>query len=91
MNLAGAKWESFRINRSEGQVQSGFRPDDAIVRDERYFLVTWPTQLTLVPSLADQVLTFVGRLERTFLKKTISLEKLQSLFKTPSLASTHWD
>ncbi len=91
MNLTGAKWESFLINRSEGQVQSGSRPEDAIVRDERNVLVAWPTKLTLVPSLADQVLTYVARLERTLLEKTLSLDKLQSLFKTPSLASTHWD
>ena len=91
MNLTGAKWESFLINRSEGQVQSGSRPEDAIVRDERNILVAWPTKLTLVPSLADQVLTYVARLERTLLEKTICMDKLQSLFETPSLACNHWD
>ena len=91
MNLSDAKWESFLINRSEADIQNGFRPDDAIVKDERNILVTWPTKLTLVPSLADKVLTHVARLEKGLLAKTISLNKLRSLFDTPSLASSHWD
>ena len=91
MNLSDAKWESFLINRSEADIQNGFRPDDAIVKDERNILVTWPTKLTLVPSLADKVLTHVARLEKGLLAETISLNKLRSLFDTPSLASSHWD
>ena len=91
MNLSDAKWESFLINRSEADIKSGFRPDDAIIKDERNILVTWPTKLTLVPSLADKVLTHVARLEKGLLAKTISLNKLRSLFNTPSLASSHWD
>ena len=91
MNLSDAKWESFLINRSEADIQSGFRPDDAIVKDERNILVTWPTKLTLVPSLADKVLTHAARLEKSLLAETISLNKLRSLFDTPSLASSHWD
>ena len=91
MNLSSAIWESFLINRSEADIQSGFRPDDAIIKDEKNILVAWPTKLTLVPSLADKANAYAARMERSFLKTTIPLDKLRSIFDKPSLATTHWD
>tara|TARA_Y100000994_G_scaffold246104_1_gene248793 strand:+ start:515 stop:1717 length:1203 start_codon:yes stop_codon:yes gene_type:complete len=91
MNLSSAIWESFLINRSEADIQSGFRPDDAIIKDEKNILVAWPTKLTLVPSLADKAIAYAARMERSFLKTTIPLDKLRSIFDKPSLATTHWD
>ena len=91
VNLSGSNWESFLINRSEAQMRGGFRPDSAIIKEEKNILVAWPTKFTLVPSLADQVLARVANMERSYLEKTVPLNELQSLFLTPSLATNYWN
>ncbi len=89
--ISGANWKSFFINRSEADVQNNYRPDDAVVKSEENILVAWPTKLTLVPSLADKVLTKMAESGMAPQRKDDSLNELQSVFNRPSLAKAYWD
>ena len=55
VDLHGAEWHSFYINRAEPNRESNSRPDDAFVMDTQNAIVVWPTKLTLTPAMADQV------------------------------------
>ena len=89
--ISGAHWKSVFINRSEADVQNNYRPDDAVVKSEENILVAWPTKLTLVPSLADKVLTKMAESGMSPQTKDDSLNELQSVFNRPSLAKAYWD
>ena len=89
--MSGENWESFFINRAEADVQNNYRPDDAVVKSEENILVAWPTKLTLVPSLADKVHTYIAELGMTPQRKEDTLNELQSVFNSPSLAKAYWD
>ena len=91
LNLSNAQWESFYINRSEANIQSSFRPDDAVVKEEKNVLVAWPTKLTLVPSLADKVLEYAAGVRKRPPGKNIPTAELQSIFEKPPFASARWD
>lgn len=56
VDLDGAVWQSFFINRAEPNRESNSRPDDAFVKDTHNAIVVWPTKLTLTPTMADQVI-----------------------------------
>ena len=91
LNLSDAQWESFYVNRAEADVHSSFRPDDAVVKEDKNILVAWPTKLTLVPSLADKVSEHAARARKGFLEKNIPTAELQTIFEKPSLARARWD
>ena len=48
---------------------AAFRPDDAVVKEDKNILVAWPTKLTLVPSLADKVSEHAARARKGLLEK----------------------
>lgn len=56
LDLDQVIWDCFNIDRAEPQVSSKSRPDDAYIVEERGVIVSWPTKLTLAPSLGDAVL-----------------------------------
>ena len=91
LNLSDAQWESFYVNRAEANVHSSFRPDDAVVKEDKNILVAWPTKLTLVPSLADKVLEYAAGARRNPPEKSIPTAELQSIFEKPTLARARWD
>ncbi len=55
IDVSQAEWKSFHINRAEASADNKHRPDDASLIDKDNVLVTFPTKLTLTPSLADKV------------------------------------
>ena len=91
LNLSDTQWESFYVNRSEANVHNSFRPDDAVVKEDKNILVAWPTKLTLVPSLADKVLEHAARARKNPPEKSIPTAELQSIFEKPTLARARWD
>lgn len=56
VDLQGATWQCFHINRAEPANSSKHRPDNAFCETDRNIILTWPTKLTLTPALADTVL-----------------------------------
>lgn len=56
IDLEGAGWATLRLDRAEPAQETGNRPDHPFARALGKTIVCWPTKLTLVPMLADQVL-----------------------------------
>ncbi|MFC3115940.1 FAD-dependent oxidoreductase [Cellvibrio fontiphilus] len=64
VNLTGAEWACLAIERAEPRQPGLVRPDNAFVAPTPgvdNLLVGWPTKLTLVPNLANQVLDWFNR------------------------------
>jgi glycerol-3-phosphate dehydrogenase len=52
LNLADTEWATYRIDRAEGKVAGGKRPDSYRLLQDGNVLTAWPTKLVLVPQLA---------------------------------------
>lgn len=61
IDLENAGWATLRIDRAEPAQKTGTRPDQPFARALGKAIVCWPTKLTLVPMLADQVLGLLDR------------------------------
>jgi glycerol-3-phosphate dehydrogenase len=59
LDVQGAEWQSFRINRAEPAHSSNARPDDAFLGNVANTHVVWPTKLTLTPALADRAIALL--------------------------------
>lgn len=59
LDWSTAKFSSLHIDRAEPKQQSGLRPDEAFVERHDRLLVAWPTKLSLVPDLGQQVLALL--------------------------------
>ena len=92
VDLSGAQWGCFAIDRAEAKMADGSRPDGALFIAEDGYIAAWPTKLTLTPALADSVLS---ELEGNVTKKrgdgTHTLDALAQLLPKATLAKAHWD
>ena len=57
INLDGAAWSSYRVDRAEQATPGGGRPEDVGVIVENNILTAWPTKLVLAPHLADTIIS----------------------------------
>jgi len=55
VDVSDAQWHCFHINRAEASDKDKHRPDNASLVEQDNVLVTFPTKLTLTPSLADKL------------------------------------
>jgi glycerol-3-phosphate dehydrogenase len=55
IELNGAEWSTYRVDRAEGATQNGKRPETVQVVHEGNVLTAWPTKLALAPLLADRI------------------------------------
>lgn len=55
LDLSAARFATCRVDRAEGSVPGGRRPDGPIVVSRDACIVAWPTKLALAPALADLV------------------------------------
>ncbi|MHC4989918.1 MAG: FAD-dependent oxidoreductase [Planctomycetota bacterium] len=55
VDLSGAEWSTYRVDRAEGRTAAGRRPETPVVQHERGTIAAWPTKLALVPELVRQV------------------------------------
>jgi len=56
VDLSGAEFSSFYINRAEVWSENNARPDGPFVRKINNFQVVWPTKLTFAPQAANLVI-----------------------------------
>lgn len=61
LDLTGAEWATYRVDRAEHHSRGGFRPNDAYAKLEGTTITAWPTKLALVPRLAERVLTMLDQ------------------------------
>lgn len=59
LDLAGAEWATYHVDRAEGASQ-GSRPEDVQILREGSFITAWPTKLALAPQLAARIAEMIG-------------------------------
>ncbi|MCH7816705.1 MAG: FAD-dependent oxidoreductase [Proteobacteria bacterium] len=90
VDLIGARWQCFTINRAEANVDNDYRPDDACFIEQNNVVVAWPTKFTLTPSLVDKLIDHLAANAVTPLQQS-NTNKLSSVLDQPKFATTHWD
>ncbi len=92
VDLSGAQWGCFAIDRAEAKIADGSRPDGALFIAEDGYIAAWPTKLTLTPALADSVLAeLAGNVTKRQGDSTPTLDALAHIFPKATLAKAHWD
>ena len=97
VDLGHAEWATLPVNRAEPLQPDFMRPDNAFVAAAEgcnNLLVAWPTKLTLVPNLANQVLALLERdgiSARDTVEATAALKLLHDLLPLPPVAKTPWE
>ena len=61
LDLAGARWATWPVDRAEGLQADGSRPDGPVVRFRGNLAVVWPTKLALAPAASDRVLAWLAQ------------------------------
>src|SRR5690606_37586644 len=94
LDLKNAEWASHPVARAEPRQRNFARPDQAFAArapGAHNLLVTWPTKLTLVPNLAEQVLALL-RADRVQPEAApIVADLLRTELPHPRIAPTPWD
>lgn len=92
VDLSGAQWGCFAIDRAEVKTADGSRPDGALFIAEDGYIAAWPTKLTLTPALADNVLAeLAGSVTKRSGDRTHTLDALAQILPKATLAKAHWD
>jgi len=60
LNLRGVEWACYRVDRAEGRMSDGRRPDGPQIRVEGNVITAWPTKLVLAPRLAETIAEKLG-------------------------------
>lgn len=92
VDLSGAQWGCFAIDRAEAKMADGSRPDGALFIAEDGYIAAWPTKLTLTPALADGVLAeLAGSVTKRSSDGAPTLDALAQILPKATLAKAHWD
>lgn len=59
LDWSKARFSSLHINRAEPKQQGGLRPDQAFVERHGPLVIAWPTKLSLVPDLGQQLMALL--------------------------------
>lgn len=94
LDLKNAEWASHPVARAEPRQRNFARPDQAFAErapGANNLLVAWPTKLTLVPNLAEQVFALL-RADRVQPEAApIVADLLRTELPHPRIAPTPWD
>lgn len=61
LDLDGAQWASYRVDRAEARTPGNRRPDHEFAALEGNVITAWPTKLVLVPALARRIFEIIGQ------------------------------
>ncbi len=64
LDLSGAEWAVFPIDRVEAKAENGKMPDGPVIRESGNALYCWPTKLAFAPLLADRVVEKLNCISR---------------------------
>ena len=87
IELSSAEWNTYRVDRAEGRMPGGKRPETVQLRRDGNCLTAWPTKLALVPQLVSEIVGQVSNLpaaQRQF-------ENLPHDWPRPEVASPPWE
>ncbi len=103
IDLSSVEWSTYRVDRAEGIVAGGKRPETEQIRREGNCLTAWPTKLALVPQLAAELIAIIeqlfpadGRKPRAagrdpFSQKTAIGHRLSAIGSRPNVALPPWE
>ncbi len=97
VDLSYAEWATLPVTRAEPLQPNFIRPDNAFVAPAEgcnNVLVAWPTKLTLVPNLANQVLDILQTAKLTAgasLDSSTAIAQLRQMLPAPPIATTPWE
>ncbi len=60
IDLSSVEWSTYRVDRAEGIIPGGKRPESVQIRREGNCLTAWPTKLALVPQLSAELCRQIG-------------------------------
>lgn len=87
LDLSGTEWATYRVDRAEGAVAGGKRPDDVQIRREANIVTCWPTKLALVPELARAVAREVEASDESVLFPPAVIKE----WPRPAVAASPWE
>lgn len=106
IDLPAVKWSTYRVDRAEGVMPGGKRPESVQIRDDGNCLTAWPTKLALVPQLVAEMVKAISRLDRiaseraesdgtgnpsSGFRASRSWERLPSTWPRPDVALPPWE
>ena len=95
IDLSSVEWSTYRVDRAEGIVPGGKRPESVQIRREGNCLTAWPTKLALVPQLVAELCQLIEENNFKFqisnFKSQISSNGLPHDWPRPSVALPPWE
>ena len=93
LDFEHAQWATLPVTRAEPLQPNFIRPDNAFAEPAsgiENLIVAWPTKLTLVPNLANQILAMLQKAGITPNKSAVQ-NPLHDVLPVPPIAATPWD
>jgi glycerol-3-phosphate dehydrogenase len=87
IELAGVEWSTYRVDRAEGAMPGGSRPETVQMVVEGNVLTVWPTKLALAPVLAEKA---AERLPAFNSSLTVDSDLLED-WPRPEIARPPWE
>lgn len=87
LDLRGTEWSTYRVDRAEGAIAGGKRPDDVQITREANVLTCWPTKLALVAELARAVASQVEPSDESVLFPGEAIRE----WPRPDVAAAPWE
>ena len=95
IDLLSVEWSTYRVDRAEGIVSGGKRPETVQIRREGNCLTAWPTKLALVPQLVFELCDRIAAADFKFqisdFKSQIELETQMHEWPRPEVALPPWE
>lgn len=103
IDLSSVEWSTYRVDRAEGIVPGGKRPESVQVRREGNCLTAWPTKLALVPQLAMELVEAIAQPARCASegllgsdpslarRASVAIESLPHDWPRPAVALPPWE
>ncbi len=64
IDLSSVEWSTYFVDRAEGIVPGGKRPESVQIRREGNCLTAWPTKLALVPQMVAEIVEDIAQIAR---------------------------
>jgi len=93
IDLSSAEWSTYRVDRAEGRMPGGQRPETVQLRRDGNCLTAWPTKLALVPQLVAEIVEQVSNLP-TRQRQVGNLTHVENLlldWPRPEVALPPWE